>query len=113
MAVIGDVGASESPPSDIVALAFQELDLSTAALIYATEKSREEAWTQAVLRSLNKHSTKEEPTYTKVGLFLNESEISNKASRYRCPPSNSLACYCLCLSGRLLFRASQVYKRAV
>jgi phosphatidylinositol-bisphosphatase len=63
---VGDEPAKK--PADVITLSFQELDLSTAALIYSTEKSREEAWAQAVLRSLNKSSPKGEPNYVKVGL---------------------------------------------
>jgi hypothetical protein len=53
--------------ADIIALGFQELDLSTTALIYATDKSREEAWSKIVLRTLNSGSSaSKDGVYVKV-----------------------------------------------
>jgi hypothetical protein len=89
----------ETSPLDIIVLAFQELDLSTAALIYATEKSREEAWTQVVLRSLNNHSWKEQPAYTKVSLLIHHLSTRGKHGHCRSHPSSLLACFSWCLSG--------------
>lgn len=47
---------SEEPEQDgapdLLVLGFQELDLSTGALLYTTETTREDAWTRAVLRAL-------------------------------------------------------------
>lgn len=37
---------------DIFVLAFQELDLSTGALLYSTEATREDAWTTAIFAAL-------------------------------------------------------------
>ncbi|KAG8836172.1 hypothetical protein FRC17_009515 [Serendipita sp. 399] len=44
----------ESP--DILILGFQELDLSTGALLYSTSTILEEEWTSIILSTLNEHS---------------------------------------------------------
>ena len=44
------IGDHEGP--DLIVLGFQELDLSTGALLYSTETTREEAWYTAVLAGL-------------------------------------------------------------
>ena len=44
--------SGEDDDPDIIALGFQELDLSASALLYATETTREDAWLAAVLAGL-------------------------------------------------------------
>lgn len=49
---------------DIIVLGFQELDLSTEALIYSYTTTREDAWIEAILASLGEVRDQ----YTKVGV---------------------------------------------
>lgn len=42
----------EDDDADLIVLGFQELDLSTSALLYSTETTREDAWLTAVLAGL-------------------------------------------------------------
>ena len=45
---------------DMLVLGFQELDLSTEALIYSTSTAREEAWTLAIFASLGEKAVRYE-----------------------------------------------------
>lgn len=44
--------SSSDPDPDILVLGFQELDLSTEALLYSTSTFREDAWTTAIFAAL-------------------------------------------------------------
>lgn len=48
---------------DMLVLGFQELDLSTEALIYSTSTAREEAWTLAVFAALGEKAVKYEKVF--------------------------------------------------
>jgi phosphatidylinositol-bisphosphatase len=63
------VAPGDGARPDLVVLAFQELDLSTSALIYAAERSREEAWARVALEALNDgvSDTSAGDGYEKVG----------------------------------------------
>jgi phosphatidylinositol-bisphosphatase len=43
---------NDDPGPDILALGFQELDLSTEALIYSLGSAKEDAWTMAITAAL-------------------------------------------------------------
>lgn len=43
---------NNDPGPDVLALGFQELDLSTEALIYSVGSAREDAWTMAIKAAL-------------------------------------------------------------
>jgi inositol polyphosphate 5-phosphatase INPP5B/F len=45
---------------DLIVLGFQELDLSTGALLYSTETTREDAWFNAVLAGLGEKAVQYE-----------------------------------------------------
>lgn len=47
-----DILASDRADPDIFVLAFQELDLSTEALLYSTKTVREDAWVTAIFAGL-------------------------------------------------------------
>lgn len=49
---------------DLIVLGFQELDLSTGALLYYTETTREDAWFVAAMAGLGEKAE----AYEKVGL---------------------------------------------
>jgi len=49
-----------SDDPDVLALGFQELDLSTEALIYSSNTIREDAWTVAILAALGEKAVKYE-----------------------------------------------------
>lgn len=55
-------GDAEDDDSDLIAVAFQELDLSAGALLYSTETTREDAWYTAVMAGLGEKAH----MYTKV-----------------------------------------------
>ncbi|KAK7444557.1 hypothetical protein VKT23_015235 [Stygiomarasmius scandens] len=52
--LVATLGADETNPSDpdMLILGFQELDLSTEALIYSTSTAREDAWCTAIFAAL-------------------------------------------------------------
>jgi len=50
---------------DILIFGFQEVDLSTGALLYSTSTALEEAWTQTISTSLGQHAH----SYVKVALL--------------------------------------------
>jgi phosphatidylinositol-bisphosphatase len=50
---------------DILVLGFQELDLSTEALLYSTKTLREEAWTSAIFAGLGEKAE----MYEKVSII--------------------------------------------
>ena len=50
---------------DLIVLGFQELDLSTEALLYSYTTTREDAWVEAILASLGEVRDQ----YVKVGIF--------------------------------------------
>ncbi|THH21414.1 hypothetical protein EW146_g123 [Bondarzewia mesenterica] len=58
--------AEEMAVPDLYVFAFQELDLSTEALLYSSKTVREEAWTTAVIAALGEKGE----LYEKVGHFL-------------------------------------------
>ncbi|THH32874.1 hypothetical protein EUX98_g1340 [Antrodiella citrinella] len=60
------------PDPDILVLAFQELDLSTEALLYSTKTTREEAWCAAALAGLGEKAVQYEKLASKqlVGMLL-------------------------------------------
>jgi inositol polyphosphate 5-phosphatase INPP5B/F len=60
--VCGTPGKSEDP--DILVFGFQELDLSTGALLYTTSTALEDAWTTAILQGLGTKAG----SYVKVSL---------------------------------------------
>jgi inositol polyphosphate 5-phosphatase INPP5B/F len=62
---------------DILVFGFQELDLSTAALIYATQTSREDAWARAIMSSL-----KDVGPYVKVNCVLYNVQNANSLCLY-------------------------------
>ena len=66
-------GRSFNP--DVLVLGFQELDLSTQALVMSTQTLREDAWTEAVFTALGDRSTQ----YTKVCFFMWSVHLSNSA----------------------------------
>lgn len=55
----------DGPDPDILAIGFQELDLSTEALIYSTGTAREEAWSLAISAALGEKSVHYEKVYLK------------------------------------------------
>lgn len=57
--------AEEVQDPDILVLGFQELDLSTEALLYSTKTLREEAWTSAIFAGLGEKAE----IYEKVGII--------------------------------------------
>ena len=57
------VDMDDSNDPDMLVLGFQELDLSTEALIYYTSTVREDAWCHAVFAALGEKAIK----YEKVG----------------------------------------------
>lgn len=57
---------------DVLVLGFQELDLSTEALLYSTGSAKEDAWTNAVLAGLGE----ERNTYEKVSLMTPQLQTS-------------------------------------
>lgn len=68
---------NEADP-DIIVLGFQELDLSTEALIYSYTTTREDAWVEAILASLGEVRDQ----YTKVGVV--GTEDSYATHRFNC-----------------------------
>ncbi|KAH8102042.1 DNase I-like protein [Cristinia sonorae] len=60
------------PDPDLLVLAFQELDLSTEALLYSTKATREEAWCAAALAGLGEKAVGYEKLASKqlVGMLL-------------------------------------------
>lgn len=58
-------GAGGSDP-DLIVLGFQELDLSTEALLYATSTTKEDAWAAAIFAGLGEKGI----LYEKVSCFL-------------------------------------------
>ena len=66
-----EAAVSDAPPDvpedagdpDMLVLGFQELDLSTEALLYSTKTVREEAWCMAVFAGLGEKAV----LYEKVG----------------------------------------------
>ncbi|KAI0696327.1 Endonuclease/exonuclease/phosphatase [Cytidiella melzeri] len=73
-AVYDEVGKTvqlEEEP-DLIVLGFQELDLSAGALLYSTEKAREEAWLTAVMAGLGAKAAYYEKLSSKqlVGMLL-------------------------------------------
>ncbi|KAF8957550.1 Endonuclease/exonuclease/phosphatase [Flammula alnicola] len=66
------VDTSDPDDPDILVLGFQELDLSTEALIYSTGTVREDAWCLAVIASLGEKAVKYEKLVSKqlVGMLL-------------------------------------------
>ena len=57
---------TDDPDPDIFVLGFQELDLSTEALIYYASTAREDAWCHAIFAALGEKAIK----YEKVRLFF-------------------------------------------
>jgi len=57
--------ASASDP-DLIVLGFQELDLSTEALLYTTSTVKEDAWVEAIFAGLGEKGI----LYEKVACFL-------------------------------------------
>lgn len=55
---------------DILIFGFEEVDLSTGALLYSVSTALEEAWTQAILTSLGQHAH----SYVKVALLPHSTE---------------------------------------
>ena len=51
---------ANSDDPDVFALGFQELDLSTEALLYSSNTIREDAWTVAILAALGEKAVKYE-----------------------------------------------------
>ena len=71
-AIPADPGSSET---DLLVFGFQELDLSTEALLYSTSTAKEEAWLKAIFAALGE----EGDNYEKVrGPYMSGTE--------RCPP---------------------------
>ncbi|KAF8961879.1 DNase I-like protein [Flammula alnicola] len=66
------VDPSDPDDPDMLVLGFQELDLSTEALIYSTGTVREDAWCLAVIASLGEKAVKYEKLVSKqlVGMLL-------------------------------------------
>lgn len=62
------LGDDDDP--DLIVLGFQELDLSAGALLYSTEKTREEAWHTAVLAGLGEKASVYEKVFPACGLSL-------------------------------------------
>ena len=58
-----DAAAGVEEP-DLLVVSFQELDLSTGALMYATDSTRDEAWTAAIITALGHRADGDE--YVKV-----------------------------------------------
>lgn len=58
----GDRPVEAHRDPDVLVLAFQELDLSTEALLYSTKTIREDAWTTAIFAALGERAE----TYEKV-----------------------------------------------
>lgn len=56
---------------DMLVFGFQELDLSTEALLYSTSSVREDAWCRAIFASLGEKAT----SYEKVWAFNSYSAI--------------------------------------
>lgn len=50
---------------DILIFGFEEVDLSTGALLYSVSTALEEAWTQSILTGLGQHAH----SYVKVALL--------------------------------------------
>ena len=57
---------TDDPDPDIFVLGFQELDLSTEALIYYASTAREDAWCHAIFAALGEKAIK----YEKVRRFM-------------------------------------------
>ena len=57
--------------TDILVFGFQELDLSTEALIYSTKTTREDAWCAAIFAALGDKASR----YEKVGLAHRHSSV--------------------------------------
>ncbi|KAF9552113.1 DNase I-like protein [Agrocybe pediades] len=66
------VDESDPDDPDMLVLGFQELDLSTEALLYSTRTTREDAWTLAVFAALGEKAVKYEKLVSKqlVGMLL-------------------------------------------
>jgi phosphatidylinositol-bisphosphatase len=62
--------ANVSDP-DLLVLGFQELDLSTEALLYATSTVKEDAWVEAILAGLGERGI----LYQKVSCFAHLSIV--------------------------------------
>ncbi|KAG2058062.1 DNase I-like protein [Suillus hirtellus] len=60
------------PDPDLLVLGFQELDLSTEALLYATSTAREDAWVEAILAGLGERGILYEKLASKqlVGMLI-------------------------------------------
>jgi hypothetical protein len=73
------VAPGDGARPDLVVLAFQELDLSTSALIYAAERSREEAWARVALEALNDgvSDTSAGDGYEKVGGWVHVRKLAS------------------------------------
>ncbi|EIN14588.1 DNase I-like protein [Punctularia strigosozonata HHB-11173 SS5] len=71
VAVASPVKEEESDP-DFLVLGFQELDLSTGALVYATDTTREDSWVAAVLAGLGEKAELYEKLASKqlVGMLI-------------------------------------------
>lgn len=54
------------PEPDMYIFGFQELDLTTSALLYSTSKELEDKWTEAIMTSLGDAAGK----YVKVGSLV-------------------------------------------
>jgi len=76
---------------DILVVGFQELDLSTGALLYSTETLREDAWTSAVFAGLGE----------KIELYDKVShDESFFSERTKCYPSSRGLVVCFEATGR-------------
>ncbi|KAG6809727.1 hypothetical protein H0H92_014968 [Tricholoma furcatifolium] len=68
----GDVNNLADLHSDLLVLGFQELDLSTEALVYSTGTAREDAWCQAIFAALGDKRDEYEKLVSKqlVGMLI-------------------------------------------
>ena len=69
-------GSSNLPPletedPDLLVLGFQELDLSTGALLYSSETVREDAWCTAALAGLGEKAEKYQKVCVVPGALMN------------------------------------------
>lgn len=73
---------------DLLVLGFQELDLSTEALLYATSTVREDAWVEAILAGLGERGI----LYEKVSCFIYLSTAIRYIMSVSSLPNSWLAC---------------------
>lgn len=79
--------ATVSDP-DLLVLGFQELDLSTEALLYASSTVKEDAWVEAILAGLGERGI----LYEKVSCFTHLSIEIRCLIYVSLLPNNLLAC---------------------